>query len=269
MEGALAAGAPARDAGRAGVAVTQGAEEVARTVEPLRREVERLRASASEAAARLGVTLRSVQRWLRDGRLEAVPAGGVRMVRWPREAPRGARRVRYHRGVSSSRAMIAVAALVLAVSAARAEEKYSNDDLCRVIGETSRVSLQPRDRLFFEKNCVCYPYDFGCMEKGGARAKAAAEAVARRTQEEREKAAAREEAKRSAAVAAQKRQADAAKARAARAKRAAADCAAQNDEYWTCARSPGADCTEKIGELSACCARAGIRDRLECIQAFP
>jgi hypothetical protein len=165
--------------------------------------------------------------------------------------------------------MTAIAALVLTLSAARAEEKYSNDDLCRAIGATSRVSLQPRDRLFFEKNCVCYPYDFGCMEKGGARAKVIAEAVARRVQEEHEKATAREEAKRNAAVAAQKREADAAKARAARVKRAVADCATQNDEYWTCARTPGADCTQKIGELSACCARVGIRDRLECIQAFP
>jgi excisionase family DNA binding protein len=77
------------------------AAEVARGVEPLRRDLERLRAELAgadgmvtqdEAARRLGVTRRAVQRWLRDGRLEAVPAGGVRMVRWPPTASRTGRR---------------------------------------------------------------------------------------------------------------------------------------------------------------------------------
>lgn len=59
-------------------------------IAPLRAELERLRAFADtgpitipEASRRLGVSVRCVQRWLRDGRLEAVPVGGVRLVRWP------------------------------------------------------------------------------------------------------------------------------------------------------------------------------------------
>lgn len=69
------------------------AEEVERRVAPLRAEVERLRAAAEtqitqhEAARRLGVTKRAVERWLKDGRLEPVQAGGVRMVKWPPRAP--------------------------------------------------------------------------------------------------------------------------------------------------------------------------------------
>lgn len=69
-------------------------EKVREAVEPLRLEIERLRGAASdgmlrqdEAAARLGVERRTIQRWLRDGRLEAVPVGGVRMVRWPPRVP--------------------------------------------------------------------------------------------------------------------------------------------------------------------------------------
>jgi excisionase family DNA binding protein len=39
--------------------------------------------SIEEAARRLGITVRDVQRRLKDGRLEASFVGGVRMVRWP------------------------------------------------------------------------------------------------------------------------------------------------------------------------------------------
>jgi excisionase family DNA binding protein len=67
---------------------------VERAVAPLRQELERLRSSNDsavtipEAARRLEVTTRAVQRWIRDGRLElAPPAGGVRMVIWPPRAP--------------------------------------------------------------------------------------------------------------------------------------------------------------------------------------
>lgn len=66
---------------------------VARAVEPLRAEIARLRAANEpqvtipEAAARLNVTPRAVQRWLKDGRLELVQAGGIRMVRWPPRSP--------------------------------------------------------------------------------------------------------------------------------------------------------------------------------------
>lgn len=66
---------------------------IRREVAPLRAELERLRAGAEglvtipQAAERLGVTTRAVQRWLKDGRLEVVQAGGVRMVRWPPRVP--------------------------------------------------------------------------------------------------------------------------------------------------------------------------------------
>lgn len=66
---------------------------VARAVAPLVAELARLRAANDpqvtihDAAARLGVTPRAVQRWLKDGRLEPVQAGGVRMVRWPPRSP--------------------------------------------------------------------------------------------------------------------------------------------------------------------------------------
>lgn len=75
------------------VSVEQLEEIVRRAVEPLRVEVERLRGAGEpqvtipEAARRLDVTTRAVQRWLKDGRLELVLAGGVRMVRWPPRAP--------------------------------------------------------------------------------------------------------------------------------------------------------------------------------------
>ncbi|HEX9052333.1 MAG TPA: helix-turn-helix domain-containing protein [Anaeromyxobacter sp.] len=66
-------------------------ERIEAAVAPLRAEVERLRVAAAsdgmvtqdEAARRLGRTRRTIQRWLKDGRLELVPAGGARMVRWP------------------------------------------------------------------------------------------------------------------------------------------------------------------------------------------
>lgn len=70
------------------------ADEIERAVAPLRAELARLRAerqdgpiTVSQAATRLGVTVRAVQRWLKDGRLEVVPVAGVRMVRWPPVAP--------------------------------------------------------------------------------------------------------------------------------------------------------------------------------------
>ncbi len=74
------------------------AEDVRRIVrDELERVLADLRAVAApagdpqitipEAARRLGVTTRAVQRWLKDGRLELVPVGGVRMVRWPPRTP--------------------------------------------------------------------------------------------------------------------------------------------------------------------------------------
>jgi excisionase family DNA binding protein len=65
-------------------------EMVEARVAPLRLELEKMRAAAApgpvttdEAARRLGVTVREVQRRLKDGRLTPAFAGGNRMVAWP------------------------------------------------------------------------------------------------------------------------------------------------------------------------------------------
>lgn len=65
-------------------------DAVRRAVEPLRSEIERLRGgsgvvlvSLPEAARRLGVDLRTVQRRAKDGRLEVEIVGGERMARLP------------------------------------------------------------------------------------------------------------------------------------------------------------------------------------------
>jgi excisionase family DNA binding protein len=65
-------------------------EAVRAEITPLRLEFERMRAAAvpgpistEEAARRLGVTVREVQRRLKDGRLTPAFVGGSRMVAWP------------------------------------------------------------------------------------------------------------------------------------------------------------------------------------------
>ncbi len=69
-------------------------EKLRDEVAELRLTIERLGGSNSptlvslpEAARRLGVTLRAVQRWAKDGRLEVVPVGGARLVRLPAGLP--------------------------------------------------------------------------------------------------------------------------------------------------------------------------------------
>lgn len=71
--------------------------EIARAIEPLRVQLERLQADRSsdpisipEAARRLGVTVRSINRWIRAGELKTVQVGGVRRVMLP-DAFTGAR----------------------------------------------------------------------------------------------------------------------------------------------------------------------------------
>ncbi len=153
-----------------------------------------------------------------------------------------------------------IAAIILAaiLAAPAHAEQYSNDDLCRAIGETSRAAVQPRDRLFFEKNCECFE-GLGCMEKGGAMAKAAAETVAK-VEEQRRKTAEAEKARRAERV----------KAKAAAEKRAAKTCGAENDAWWTCARTPGqTDCTPQVQAFEACCTKAGVPDRMRCSDLFP
>jgi excisionase family DNA binding protein len=69
------------------------AEAVAARLQPqldaLRAEVAQLRGCAPElvplpeAARRLGVDLRTVQRWAKDGSIEVEQVGGVRLIRLP------------------------------------------------------------------------------------------------------------------------------------------------------------------------------------------
>jgi excisionase family DNA binding protein len=75
------------------VAVLTGeqiADIVRREVEPLRLELEKIRGVGGgellpmpEAARRLGVSPRTVQRWVKSGSLEVVRIGGSRRVRLP------------------------------------------------------------------------------------------------------------------------------------------------------------------------------------------
>jgi excisionase family DNA binding protein len=62
-------------------------QAVRRAVEPLRQELEKLRAeqhaeaiSVTEAARRLGVSARTIQRMIRRGELPSVRVGGARRV---------------------------------------------------------------------------------------------------------------------------------------------------------------------------------------------
>jgi hypothetical protein len=61
--------------------------------------------------------------------------------------------------------MLSIALLAAALISAAPTE---NDELCSAIGKTSQAALQPRDRIFFEKSCVCAVGE--CAEKGGKRA---------------------------------------------------------------------------------------------------
>jgi hypothetical protein len=158
-------------------------------------------------------------------------------------------------------AVVTLAVAALLATAARAEEKYSNDDLCRAIGETRAAALQPRDRLFFEKNCVCFE-PFGCMEKGGAKAKEAVVALAK-LDEQRRQDAETEKARKEVAKAEQARKA------AASAKRARAACQSLNETYWTCARTPGRECDVDMVALHNCCVDAGVRNQSKCLALFP
>lgn len=63
------------------------------------------------------------------------------------------------------------------------------DELCSAIGKTSKIALQPRDRIFFDKNCVCAASD--CAQRGSRKAKRLLDEQKRRRDQER-----REEAER-------------------------------------------------------------------------
>lgn len=161
--------------------------------------------------------------------------------------------------------LVAVIALLPTMSVAA---DYSNDDLCRAIGETSKVSVQPRDRLFFEKTCVCYA-GFPCMEKGTPKARATAEIVEKVERHQRAEAAAREDAKRMAVEADKARRAARAKARAAAEKRATETCHPEKDAWDTCFHDMSRnECAQELGAFDACCTKAGISDRVECAELF-
>jgi hypothetical protein len=154
-------------------------------------------------------------------------------------------------------------ALLLALFAmpVLADEKYSNDDLCRAIGETSNAVIQPRDRLFFEKSCVCYRGS-PCMEKGTPKARAAGEAAA--------KAAARaKEEDRKTAEAEKARRAERARAKGAAEKRARETCRAEKDAWGVCSDDfARKECDQELAAFDACCTKAGIPDRVDCADLF-
>lgn len=69
---------------------------LARAVAPLRAELERMRGHQAgdlvtlpEAARRLGVSPRTVQRWAKQGQLEVIRVGASRRVRLPEGSPAG------------------------------------------------------------------------------------------------------------------------------------------------------------------------------------
>src|SRR6266496_4654684 len=64
-----------------------------------------------------------------------------------------------------------IALVVPLIAQPAVAEDYSDDDLSRAVGDTPKVAVQPRDRLFFEKHCACVP-EFGCAEAGSPRWKA-------------------------------------------------------------------------------------------------
>jgi hypothetical protein len=67
---------------------------------------------------------------------------------------------------------LVTACLLVAATATSAETK--DDRLCRAIGETKTVALQPRDRIFFEDNCECVQWrdtPLGCAKKKGSHVK--------------------------------------------------------------------------------------------------
>ena len=142
-----------------------------------------------------------------------------------------------------------------------AEEKYSNDDLCRAIGETARASVQPRDRLFFEKTCVCY-HGYPCMEKGTPKARAAADTVAKAV-------AKADQDERNAAAADRARRAQQAKAKAAAEKQVRETCRAAKDAWGACSDDFNRhECAPELETFDSCCAKAGVPDRVDCAALF-
>jgi hypothetical protein len=134
----------------------------------------------------------------------------------------------------------AIAVAILALAGVARAADYSDDDLCRAIGETSAGAVQPRDRLFLEQKCHCYSN--GCAASGSPRD----QALLKRQQEE---AAAREKRRAAEQAAAAKRKAslDAADRRTEPLRR----------DHWVCILDQGADCTEVDRKLREACEATG------------
>jgi hypothetical protein len=138
-------------------------------------------------------------------------------------------------------------------------DDFSNDDLCRAIGETRESALQPRDRLFFEKHCSCFG-NLGCAETGSARAaqmqrtQAALEAERRADMERKAatEAAGRVEVGRKAAA----RKAAALEEKKAQLARTRAEAAEVCKPYLDCMSGGGADCGMAWETCYGVCAKA-------------
>lgn len=132
--------------------------------------------------------------------------------------------------------------LLMALTGVAQAADFSDDDLCRVIGDSPTLVVPPRDRLFLEKKCACYG-PAGCAAPGSPRDKA----IRARLNE---------------ALAAEKqRQAtEAAKRKDAPKRRAAADAKTEplRKAYWACVYDRAAkDCNDQLQALQKTCEATG------------
>lgn len=145
------------------------------------------------------------------------------------------------------------AAVAVAVASLALAADYSDDDLCRVIGDSPTVAVPPRDRLFLEKNCVCYG-PAGCAAPGSPRDKAIQDRLARALAAEKQ----RQEAELAAAK--QRQVAEEAARKEARKRRVAADAKTEplRKAYWACAYDQiNMDCREQLKALRKACEATG------------
>lgn len=141
---------------------------------------------------------------------------------------------------------------VLLLSCRASAADYSDDDLCRAIGQTPVIALQPRDRLFMEQKCACY--EGGCAAIGSPRASAF-----EKQQQAETARLKREKAEADRQLAESKKQ-SAARVGAARAKHDAA--VAQTNPlrkaYWDCTYEPASPgCRDQLVALQEACEATG------------
>ncbi len=120
---------------------------------------------------------------------------------------------------------------------------YSDDDLCRAIGQTRENALQPRDRLFFEEKCTCYP-DYGCMARGSPKD------IATRSAVEKDRAAKQKAAEEGRAARAERAK------KAAKAKRE--KTAKERAAYAACIKGGDPICGDEGQRLKDACAAVGL-----------